>query len=104
MFLNVVEKYSTAVEGNLAYLACDEGDFISNVTFASYGKPVIERCGDYGINGYCHSTSSYGIVSQACIGKSECKGTFPSRFFSFHENLLNDIDHHSHAPYCYCAQ
>ncbi len=81
MFLYAVEKYSTAVEGNLAYLACDEGDFISNVTFASYGKPVIERCGDYGINGNCHSTPSYSIVSQACIGKSECKGTFSLTIF-----------------------
>jgi hypothetical protein len=51
-------------------VSCSEG-VISQVLFASYGKP--SGICDYGFGeGWCHSTTSQSVVEAACLGQATC--------------------------------
>ncbi|KAI3989186.1 hypothetical protein MKX01_033222 [Papaver californicum] len=51
-------------------LQCPRGQSISTIKFASFGTPS-GTCGSYQ-QGTCHSSSSYDILKQQCIGKERC--------------------------------
>ncbi|AES95050.1 putative beta-galactosidase [Medicago truncatula] len=52
------------------HLHCNPGQAISSIKFASFGTPL-GTCGSYE-QGACHSSSSYDILEQKCIGKPRC--------------------------------
>ncbi|KAI3861630.1 hypothetical protein MKW98_000582 [Papaver atlanticum] len=52
------------------HLQCPRGQSISTIKFASFGTPA-GTCGSYQ-KGTCHSSSSYDILKQQCIGKQKC--------------------------------
>ncbi|XP_044949208.1 beta-galactosidase 15 [Hordeum vulgare subsp. vulgare] len=51
-------------------LRCDDGHLITKITFASYGTPS-GGCQNFSI-GKCHASSTLALVSEACVGNSEC--------------------------------
>ncbi|RZC44678.1 hypothetical protein C5167_037627 [Papaver somniferum] len=52
------------------HLRCPRGQSITTIKFASFGTPA-GTCGSYQ-KGACHSSSSYDILKQQCIGKRKC--------------------------------
>jgi hypothetical protein len=54
-----------------ATLSCSAGETISEVVFASWGRPG-GGCGDYILNSFCHASRSSIVVREECLGKNTC--------------------------------
>jgi hypothetical protein len=59
-----------ADEGESVRLECPEGQFIAQVTFASYGTPS-GACGSF-VEGDCHSDTSQSRIESQCVGRGAC--------------------------------
>ncbi|KAJ4838014.1 hypothetical protein Tsubulata_030945 [Turnera subulata] len=53
------------------HLKCAPGQYISAITFASYGTPT-GSCGTFQ-KGTCHRPNSESIVEKKCVGKQSCR-------------------------------
>jgi hypothetical protein len=63
-----------AAENSSISLSCPEGQTISKVVFAGYGKAPSGSCGAYRASTSCNSSKSLSVVKAACvIGKSSCR-------------------------------
>ena len=58
-------------EGQISNIYCNNGGFIEDILFASYGTPN-GQCGNYVVSNQCHATSSVAKISQQCVGRSTC--------------------------------
>ncbi len=60
-------------------LACENGEIISGIQFASFGTPTGE-CGHFNV-GPCHAEKSAEIVRARCVGKAACNVPVNSGLF-----------------------
>ncbi|XP_078441584.1 beta galactosidase 9 isoform X2 [Wolffia australiana] len=67
----ITEDNSIADVAPEVHLQCDPGHQISEITFASFGKPK-GSCQHFS-TGKCHAQTSLSVVSEACQGKNSCK-------------------------------
>eukprot|EP01114_Cavostelium_apophysatum_P003339 TRINITY_DN1316_c0_g1_i1.p1 TRINITY_DN1316_c0_g1~~TRINITY_DN1316_c0_g1_i1.p1 ORF type:complete len:811 (-),score=150.36 TRINITY_DN1316_c0_g1_i1:24-2126(-) len=61
---------SSEETGDMAFIQCDPGTYISTVEFASYGQPS-GNCGAY-YPDTCNALNSTEVVTSLCVGKSYC--------------------------------
>lgn len=60
-----------AIEGTTLALGCPAGSVITNITYASYGKPT-GTCDTGFSNSSCHAGGALQKVKDACLGKTTC--------------------------------
>jgi hypothetical protein len=56
--------------GSTLHLKCGPGNYISDISFASYGLPT-GTCGAYQL-GQCHRTTTLATMKKECLRKSSC--------------------------------
>ena len=66
-----VASYGFVHEHDSLTLSCG-AETISDVTFASYGLPIINGQGSYTLNPACNAPSSVNVVKGICNGRSSC--------------------------------
>ncbi|OQS07128.1 kinase [Thraustotheca clavata] len=58
--------YKSVQENFTLTLSCDSGYVISNITFASYGKPTDT------VEGNCHAKTSLSVMTKNCVSQQTC--------------------------------
>ncbi|KAJ7971467.1 Beta-galactosidase [Quillaja saponaria] len=68
--VTVGKACGNAYEGNTLELACQGGQVISEIKFASFGEPK-GACGSFKI-GDCESPNALAVINKQCLGKESC--------------------------------
>ncbi len=90
-----LNQCASTPEGQVAKLSCEEdGGFIEEVVFASYGTAT-GSCGAFQ-NSQCHSASSVGFVRDTCVGKPSCSisvlnSIFGDPCWGIHKKLMVEV-------------
>ena len=71
-FLNANRQYCYSAEaGSAIDIYCPRGGVISNIEFASFGKPT-GSCGSLTIDPGCHVANTTRLIASQCVGTEHC--------------------------------